>query len=933
MWVLYLLYRDDVHIERTKMATNKKYKVTNSNTKKSAGASKKKTGKATEKQRQLPETTVQLKSFVPFILIIAAVLITLSFFIKDFGVVGNFIRDNLLFGIFSRAAYLLPILLVICAVVMFTEYELKAARARLICTAVIFVLLSAVLHVFFAAEGTVSVINPIVHYKNGVQGVGGGFLGGFVGALMVKCFSEIGAVIIALAAVLILVLVVVGKTPKEVVEDVSYQHSINREKRIAAKMEADKEAEYRAEQRRIEREERLREAEAARARLEAEITGVPFEEDEPEVPVKKKRSKGDNDIPPADVKRKLELDPDITAGDYEEEETQLQITDAPDLAAFDEAMAEAEAEEVSENEKVLEPEFVADEGGIEDDMVSVFEDPEDEEVIRKLSRYYLGEDGFGDEGLKISEKDIDTAESEAFGELEEAPSEEPAYKFPDIDLLIAPADGKKVDRSREIKEKEEQLIQTLERFNVHTKSAGAPSVGPTITRYELRPDPGTRVSSIVKLVDDIALSFATSGVRIEAPIPGKSAVGIEVPNSTREVVNLRALIDTDAFRNAESRLNVALGADVAGEPVYLDIPKMPHLLIAGATGMGKSVCINCLLISILYKASPDEVKLILIDPKKVEFSMYGDLPHLLVPVVSDPKKAAGALSWAVNEMERRFGLIDEEGVRNIFGYNRAVENDPHKEKLPEIVIIIDELADLMMTAADSVEDSICRLAQKARAAGMHLIIGTQRPSVDVITGTIKGNIPSRIACTVASQVDSRTIIDMGGAEKLIGKGDMLYSPVSATKPIRVQGAFVSDEEVERVVTFIKTENANKDAGYSSDVITQIETEAAKCTAKKKGQSAAAVEAVSGGEDEDPMFWKAVEIAIDSGKISTSLIQRKCSLGFGRAAKLIDRMENLGYVSAPDGQKPRQVLITREQYETIRMGVSDTGSAEDEDIPF
>ena len=440
---LYLIYNYETpQGERTKMATNKKYKVTNSNTQKSTGSSKKKsTGKSSEKQRQLPENTFQIRPFVPFILIIAAVLIVLSFFIKDFGVVGNFIRDNLLFGIFSRAAYLLPILLVICAVVMFTEYTVKAARARLICTAVIFVLLSAVLHVFFAAEGTVSVINPIVHYKNGVQGVGGGFLGGFVGALMVKCFSEVGAVIIALAAVLILVLVVVGKTPKDVVEDVSYQHSISREKRIAAKLEAEKEAEVR----RVEREERLREAEAARARLEADMMGAPYEEDEPEMPVKKNKIKGDNDIPPADVKRKLELDPDITAGDYEEE-TQLQITDTPDLEAFDEALAEAEAKEAGETEKVLEPEFVADGDEIEEDMVSVFEDPEDEEVIRKLSRYYLGEDGFGDEGLKISEKDIETAENEAFGEIEETPvPEEPAYKFPDIELLIAPADGKKVE--------------------------------------------------------------------------------------------------------------------------------------------------------------------------------------------------------------------------------------------------------------------------------------------------------------------------------------------------------------------------------------------------------------------------------------------------------------------------------------------------------
>ncbi len=925
---------------------NNKNKKNSSKNQKSGSA--KNTGR--DRQMQLPENNLRFSHFVPFILIIAAVLITISFFIKDFGIIGNFIRDNILFGIFSKAAYLLPLLLIACAVVMFTECAVRAARARLICAAVIFVLLSAVLHVFLAPDDAVSNLNPVVHYKNGVNGLGGGFLGGFIGALMVKCFSEIGAIIIALAAVVILVFVVAGKTPREVVEDVSYQHSVSREKRLTAKLEAQREAEYRAEIRRAEREERLMAAEQERARLEEMYGEAPYdgfnegyEEETPAPRSGKKGKKGDNDIPPAEVKRKLEIDPDITDGDFSEEEKQLSITEmedvdvVEDLEAFDSAMAEAEGDNPAEGEEILDPEFVAGTDEVtEDDLGSVFEDPEDEEVLRKLSKYYLGEDTFGDEGIKVTKKDIESSDGESEAEAEEKIEEEKepekkVYKFPHIDLLTAASDGKKVDRSREIREKEEQLIQTLERFNVHTKSAGPPSIGPTITRYELRPDPGTRVSSIVKLVDDIALSFATSGVRIEAPIPGKSAVGIEVPNSVREVVNLRSLIDTDEFRSAQSKLNVALGADVAGQPVYLDIPKMPHLLIAGATGMGKSVCINCLLISLLFKASPDEVKLILIDPKKVEFSMYGDLPHLLVPVVSDPKKAAGALSWAVNEMERRFGLIDEEGVRNIFGYNQAIRDNPMKERLPEIVIVIDELADVMMTAPDSVEDSVCRLAQKARAAGMHLIIGTQRPSVDVITGTIKGNIPSRIAFTVASQVDSRTIIDTAGAEKLIGKGDMLYSPVSATKPIRVQGAFVSDEEVERVVTFIKTENANEDAGYSSEVITQIESEAARCV-KKKGQSAS-VEVASGGEDEDPMFWKALEIAVDSGKISTSLIQRKCSLGFGRAAKLIDRMENLGYVSAPEGQKPRQVLISREQFEQLRMGTSDTVEDADDDATF
>ena len=357
-------------------------------------------------------------------------------------------------------------------------------------------------------------------------------------------------------------------------------------------------------------------------------------------------------------------------------------------------------------------------------------------------------------------------------------------------------------------------------------------------------------------------------------------------------------------------MNVVLGKSVAGEPIYLDIAKMPHLLIAGATGMGKSVCINTMIISLLYKATPDEVKMILIDPKKVEFSMYNGIPHLLVPVVSDPKKAAGSLHWAVTEMERRFEMIEDVGVRDVMSYNRITENDPEKERLPQIVIVIDELADLMMTAPDDVEDSICRLAQKARAAGMHLVIGTQRPSVDVVTGLIKANVPSRIACTMASQVDSRTILDVAGAEKLIGKGDMLYSPVGFNKPMRVQGAFVSDSEVESVVQFLK--NACGSCEYNDDVMAQIDREAARCGMGKKG-GGGAVDLDDEDMDSDPMLGQALKLAVESGKISTSLIQRKLSLGYGRAAKLIDKMQILGYVSPPEGQKPRTVLISKQQY--------------------
>lgn len=480
-------------------------------------------------------------------------------------------------------------------------------------------------------------------------------------------------------------------------------------------------------------------------------------------------------------------------------------------------------------------------------------------------------------------------------------TENDAYKFPPISLLKAPKFENAAATSADLDSTAAHLVDTLRSFGVETRIVDI-SRGPTVTRYELQPCAGVKISKITNLADDIALNLATAGVRIEAPIPNKAAVGIEVPNKQSNVVGVREIIESPLFTGSKSKLTVALGRDIGGNAVVTDIAKMPHGLIAGATGSGKSVCINSIIMSILYKATPEEVKLLMIDPKVVELGIYNGIPHLLVPVVTDPRKASGALSWAVSEMEKRYALFAETGVRDLAGYNKLADSDESMVKMPHIVIIIDELADLMMTAPGEVEDSINRIAAKARAAGMHLLIATQRPSVDVVTGVIKANIPTRVAFAVSSQVDSRTILDIAGAEKLLGRGDMLFSPMGATKPNRLQGCFVSDDEVEAVVNYIKGDHSSD---YDENVMHEIERQAAIEKKQKTGLADDSIE-------EDPMLASAIETVVEIGQASTSLLQRKLKLGYARAARLIDVMEERGVVGPYEGSKPRQVLITKEQ---------------------
>ena len=761
-------------------------------------------------------------------------------------------------------------------------------------------------------------------WTDGAELFGGGVIGGAISCLCILCFENVISIIILAALMIVFIFLAVGLTPDYVIAKLRARHIANAERRKLEKQQL--------------REQKEREREAA-------AQAAPVIKQRPEI----------HDIPRQNapkVAKNMTVD-NLLDDNYEDERPAPPPKNVEKLiplseviigpaAKEDDKKPEAKAQKAPEAnaEPVLdfggEPGFDTNEFSSIDSILGnlgtaksaeVKPEPEAEPEVKTAAEPQKAVRGTIDVDSLVpdeAEEDLDLTMIESDEFLEDvaavAPDEideddiEPEvitpYVFPPYSLLKENKESVDTDYSEELRENAKILVETLRSFKVGIKEVNY-SRGPTITRYELKPEVGTRVRSIANLVDDIALNLATSGVRIEAPIPNKPAVGIEVPNKTRATVYLRDLIENNRFIEAKSRLTSCLGMDVGGNPIYFDVAKMPHLLIAGTTGSGKSVCINSIIISILYKAKPEDVKLILIDPKKVEFNVYKNIPHLYCPIVSEPKKAAGALASAVTEMERRFELIEQVGVRNIADYNAITENDPDKEYMPQMVIIIDELADLMMTARDEVETNICRLAQKARAAGIHVILGTQRPSVDVITGLIKANVPSRIACTVTSQVDSRTIIDVAGAENLIGYGDMLFAPVGSAKPMRVQGAFVSDSEVEKVISFICENNGS--AKYNNDFINQMELEAAKCGQGKKGASASADMEMPEVEGGDAKFRDAVKLAIEEGKISTSLMQRRLGVGYGRAAKIIDTMEQMGYVSKPDGNKPRRVLITMDEY--------------------
>lgn len=941
---------------KSKSTQNKKT-TPSKNTKKSSGTPKKNILRsAAPKKERSEESKYFFSQIIPYIIVVFAIVLAVCFFFDGaVGIVGNMIK-TLFAGLVSGASYTLPLFMVYHAIMYRSDREKNLLIQKIVCSSVTLVLIAVLMHLFAKGEDT---FNLKTLYGDGLIYKGGGAIGGLFGVLLKMCFGIVGTLVIVVAVLIVFVLLMFNKTPRDLVILIAYKIKIAYETNV--------------ENRRNLRE--VKKAEQLKSAKKAGTEGASFSSDNKNSQVYRiksiKRGKFDPDVNREyavgyDEKKNTKKSGAESDGvrNFMNNESKSIIEDK----IFDEVMRRSR-ERMDESGTAYDGTSVVDESIFTDnqnktnaetvltpvkksgktadseindifsdelDLRKIFVNPDDVSLIDKIAEADITQTPsfiFGDDDddieITVEKRKLDlpmekrnvSPVAQPIRQLPPEPVKE--YEFPHMSFLKKDDSRRDENIREELEETAVKLVQTLKSFRVNTRISDF-SRGPTITRYELTPEAGTRVRSISNLVDDISLNLASPGIRIEAPIPGKSAVGVEVPNKTLETVYIRKLLEAPAFRDSQSRLTAALGEDVAGAPIYLDIAKMPHLLIAGATGMGKSVCLNSIIVSLLYKSTPDQVKLILIDPKKVELNIYNGIPHLLVPVVSDPKKAAGSLHWAVTEMERRFEIIESVGVRDIKNYNAVTANDPEKEFMPQVVIIIDELADLMMTAPDDVEESICRLAQKARAAGMHLIIGTQRPSVDVITGLIKSNIPSRIAFTVASQIDSRTIIDMAGAEKLIGRGDMLYNPVGASKPIRIQGSYVSEQEVEAITDFLKADG--KSVVYSDEVIQQIEKEAQRCgQIGKKGFSQSS-DSADDDNEADPMLKSAIELAIESGKISTSLIQRRLSLGYGRAAKLIDKMEQLGYVSAPEGQKPRNVLLTKQQY--MEMVLRDEDSITD-----
>lgn len=822
----------------------------------------------------------QLRDEIVLLIALACTIILLLSNFNMAGIVGRSIKW-FMFGLFGIAAYIVPVIIAVSIMFMLANKDIigvmkiKADMAYVL-SVIAAALWQRVTNVPDIKEPVGTYFTYCSEYKTG---------GGLFGGILCKMLNPLGMAGSLVILIILAIICIIVITEKSFIKGIR-----NGGERIVSEARKDY-SEYKEHSNRVRMlQEEAREEAPAKSRMNNVVRGVT------------------NDLTIYDDNRNEGSDIDITEIEAVDNEDDMYsddiydplITPMPRISrepVWELHVDSASEENISTHQDNAEDNIIKNAADGSDDMYKS-EDNGLGEIIQSTANTDIEDKANSGTENIVNSYAENTADSSAESSKQ--------YKFPPVSLLNRNTNSKASNLERENRDTAITLKQTLQNFGVKVDITDI-SCGPSVTRYELKPELGVKVSRIVSLADDIKLSLAAADIRIEAPIPGKSAIGIEVPNKEAGSVFLRELIETDTFKNTSSKIAFAAGKDIAGKTIVADIARMPHLLIAGATGSGKSVCINTIIMSILYKARPDEVKLIMVDPKVVELSIYNGIPHLLLPVVTEPKKAAGALNWAVNEMNTRYKKFAGVGARNLKGYNDIAakmefkEGEIPVEKLPEIVIIIDELADLMMVAPGEVEDAICRLAQLARAAGIHMVIATQRPSVNVITGLIKANVPSRIAFSVSSGVDSRTILDMNGAEKLLGKGDMLYFPSNIPKPIRVQGAFVSDEEVSKVVQFLK-DNMSGEVNYDESI-----TETA--IASKAGGQAAEQQ-----DDRDSLFADAGRFVIEKERGSIGMLQRQFKIGFNRAGRIMDQLADAGVVGPEIGTKPRKVLMTAEEFE-------------------
>lgn len=878
----------------------------------------------TAKKRKVTDAKTKKRSaeIKGIVLIALGVFVALSFWGNATGIVGETFK-SVLMGLFGGAAVIFFVFIIWTGINMFIEkkrdnngYKIWVLFALMVVTSVLW----AIWH------GDTNWDYPDFWggikgmYEWGKDGSSGGVIGTSLCMLLVKCLGVVGTSVISIAAALVLLLILTELSIEKMFNAISAYIKRNREEMNAA-LDEDMDMEVELKER-PQKSKRVGKAKNAKTKVKETAEMSDGERLKPQ-------SSDYFDIYfNNDILEDIAGTPSAKPAKFKfnDEAEDDEIVDISDVASEviaaqrtkSETTEKPEFRIIEENVGVLTP--VPDENGNFKTGDEEFEPPSLVQLQEKVDPMTQNaiDAGVPLDRAVVAGKRIKHEEAEQAKESVNIMAKESIeatriinYKLPSVSLLSKPKPKTKsrAEVKRELEEKANKLLETLSSFKVDANILNI-TQGPTVTRFELQPGFGIKVSKITNLADDIALSLAASGVRIEAPIPGKSAIGIEIPNETPSPVPIREVIDTDKFRDFKSKTAFALGKDIGGNSVIADIAQFPHVLIAGATGSGKSVCINSLIASILYKAKPNEVKMIMIDPKMVELGVYNGIPHLLIPVVTDPKHAAGALNWAVAEMKNRYQLMKDNKVRNLQGYNILMEeNNTPENKLPEIVIIIDELADLMLAAKNEVEDAINSLAALARAAGMYLVIATQRPSVDVITGVIKANVPSRISFAVSSQVDSRTILDAMGAEKLLGKGDMLYSPRGAIKPIRIQGNFISDSEIENVIAFVKKQY---EAEYDDSILEHIEREQENRDAVNEDDS----HTRSGEKDE--LFVKAAELAFEAGQASVAMLQRKYKIGYQRAARIIDQLEENHIIGPYEGTKPRQILISRNELNEMIM---------------